>query len=339
MKALRLEEPQRFAAVELNEPGDPAPHEAIVRVHRVGVCGTDLSGYLGKFPFMKYPRILGHELGVEVLVVGAEVDGLSVGERCSVEPYLNDPKSFASRRGATNCCDQLQVLGVMTDGGMRERFCIRADKLHSGGDLSFDDLALVETLGIGCHAIKRAAVAADEAVLIVGAGPIGLATLTFAQLAGARCVVADLNDARLAFCRERMGGPLTLQGKQLSVESVRNAFDGDLPTAIFDCTGVKASVEHAFTLLAPTGRLVLVGITTGEISFSHPEMHRGERCIMSSRNSLPEDFREIIGLLQAGKIDTSPWVTRRAPLLEAPQLFADAVQPDSNIVKAVIDVS
>src|SRR5438128_6989258 len=155
MKAIQLEKPQHFRRIEIAEPNPPGPGEALVQVHRVGICGTDYSGYLGKMPFVTYPRILGHELGVEVVAVGDGVTNVKPGDRCSVEPYINDPTSYASRRGRPNCCERLQVLGVHTDGGMRPQFLVPARKLHVSAKLSFEQLALVETLAIGCHAVSR----------------------------------------------------------------------------------------------------------------------------------------------------------------------------------------
>src|SRR5437764_14821831 len=172
MQALLLERPGQFAAITLDEPPAPGPGEALVRVHRVGVCGTDISGYLGKMPFFSYPRIPGHELGVEVLAVGPDVTKVKPGDRCSVEPYINDPNSYASRRGRPNCCEKLEALGVHRDGGLRPYFHVPARKLHVAKKLGFDQLALVETLAIGCHATQRAAPQPDETTLIIGAGPI-----------------------------------------------------------------------------------------------------------------------------------------------------------------------
>src|SRR5438046_4320381 len=149
MKALSLDAPRQWQRVEIAAPENPGPGEALVRVHTVGICGTDISGYLGKMPFFSYPRIPGHELGVEVLAVGAGVTGVKPGDRCAVEPYMNCGDCHACRKGASNCCARLKVLGVMTDGGLRDRFVLRADKLHPSRTLTFDQLALVETLGIG----------------------------------------------------------------------------------------------------------------------------------------------------------------------------------------------
>src|SRR6188472_2658482 len=122
MQAIQFEKPHLCKIVDVAEPAPPREGEVLVRVHNVGVCGTDYSGYLGKMPFFSYPRIPGHELGVEVLAVGDDVTSVRPGDRCAVEPYINCQTCFACQRGNSNCCEQLAVLGVMTDGGMRERF-------------------------------------------------------------------------------------------------------------------------------------------------------------------------------------------------------------------------
>src|SRR5438477_827653 len=211
MKAIQLEKPQQFRSIELPPPRRPGPGEALVRVHRIGICGTDISGYLGKMPFFSYPRIPGHELGVEVLEVGPDVVDIRPGDRCSVEPYINDPNSYASRRGRPNCCEKLEVLGVHRDGGLRPYFHVPARKLHVAKKLGFDQLALVETLAIACHATQRADPHPDETTLIIGAGPIGLATLEFVKLTRTKIVMLDVNEKRLQFCRDVMGVRHTIQ--------------------------------------------------------------------------------------------------------------------------------
>src|SRR6266513_2751155 len=156
MKAIQLEKPQSFRRIEIPEPPEPGPGEALVRIHRIGICGTDFGGYLGKMPFFSYPRIPGHDLGVEVLAVGEGVTNVKPGDRCAVEPYLNCQKCYSCHRGHTNCCENHKTLGVMCDGGMCERMILPARKLHVSRELTFEQLALVETLAIGCHAINRA---------------------------------------------------------------------------------------------------------------------------------------------------------------------------------------
>ena len=338
MRALLLEAPKRFTFIDQDEPGPPGPGEALVRVHRVGICGTDLGGYLGKMPFFSYPRIPGHELGVEVVAVGAGVVNVKPCDRCSVEPYINDPASYASRRGHPNCCEKLEVLGVHRDGGMRPRFLLPARKLHPSASLAFDQLALVETLAIGCHAVDRAAPTTEESVLVIGAGPIGLATIVFAQLTGAKVIVMDMNEERLRFCRDVMGVKHTLQPTDRVDADLRDLTDGHLPDAVIDATGSAASMSSAFGLVAPAGRLVYVGITTGEVTFRHPTFHRPEGTLLCSRNALPGDFTRIIGLIESGRIDTKPWITHRVGLGDLPEVFPSYTRPETGVIKAVVEV-
>ncbi len=176
MLQIVLEQPGRFISVQADPPARPAA-EALVRVHRVGVCGTDLHAFAGRQPFFSYPRILGHELGVEVIEVPPNDRGIKPGDHCAVEPYLSCGHCHACRIGKPNCCEHLQVLGVHTDGGMRAFLAVPVDRLYKSERLSLDQLALVETLGIGAHAVARSGLQAGEEVLVVGAGPIGLAVV------------------------------------------------------------------------------------------------------------------------------------------------------------------
>jgi 2-desacetyl-2-hydroxyethyl bacteriochlorophyllide A dehydrogenase len=338
MHALRLESPKTFKLIETPEPTAPGPGEALVRVHCVGICGTDISAYLGKMPFVTYPRILGHELGVEVLAVGDGVTNVKPGDRCSVEPYINDPNSYASRRGRPNCCEKLQVLGVHTDGGMRPQLLVPARKLHVGNQLSFEQLALVETLAIGCHAVSRSGLVEGEICLIIGAGPIGLATLEFVRLTGTKTIVVDLSQRRLQFCRRQMHAPHTLQPSDQLETQLREIAGGNLPDVVIDATGNPQSMSAAFGLIAHGGRLVFVGLTGEEIRFRHSAFHRPEGTLLCSRNALPADFTRIIGLIESGRIDTRPWITHRCQLPELADQMPTYLQPESGVVKAVVTV-
>lgn len=338
MKALCLESPKHFQQIDIPQPEEPGPGEAIVRVHRIGICGTDISGYLGKMPFFSYPRIPGHELGVEVVAVAADVTNVKPGDRCSVEPYINDPNSYASKLGKPNCCEKLQVLGVHRDGGMRPFFALPARKLHVSTKLAFDQLALVETLAIGCHAVARSGLESHESCLIIGAGPIGLATLEFAKLRQANTIMLDLNDQRLAFCRETMGVKHTVKPSDKLEQELRDLTDGHLPEVVIDATGSHLSMSNAFGLIAPGGRLVYVGITTEEVKFRHPIFHRPEGTLLCSRNALPQDFDDIIGHIEAGRINTTPWITHRANLDGLPEIFPSYTRPETGVIKAIVEV-
>jgi len=341
MKAIQLQEPKRFEHVDIAEPGKPGPGLALVRTHRMGICGTDYSGYLGKMPFFSYPRIPGHELGVEVLEVGDGVSNVKAGDRCSVEPYMNCGTCYACRKGSPNCCDSLEVIGVMIDGGLCEQFLIRADKLHRSEKLSFEQLALVETLGIGCHACDRGAPQEGDHVLIIGAGPIGLATLEFTRLTGATITVMDMVESRLDFCRETYGVPHTIQfrGDGSELDQMREITGGDQYAIVTDATGHVGSMSAALQYVAQTGSLVYVGITTAEISFPHPALHKPEMTIKGSRNAVPGDFTRIISLIEDGTIDTNPWITHRTSFEDVIGEFETFTRPESGVIKAVIEVT
>ena len=341
MKAIQLQEPKRFEYIDIAEPAQPGPGEALVRTHRMGICGTDISGYLGKMPFFSYPRIPGHELGVEVVAVGDAVDNVKVGDRCSVEPYMNCGKCYPCRKGSQNCCEKLNVIGVMVDGGLCERFLIRADKLHPSSKLSMEQLALVETLAIGCHANDRGNPGEGDHALIIGAGPIGLATLEFTRLTGAAVTVMDMNPDRLEFCRKNYGIENTIQfkGDGSELEQANQITGGDRYTVVTDATGSNKSMSTAFAYVANTGSLVYVGITTQDVTFLHPTLHKPEITLKASRNALPADFIRIIGLIEDGTINTDPWVTHRTNFDTVVEDFEKLTLPETGVIKAVIEVA
>lgn len=340
MRAVQLEKPQHFRMIDIPEPAAPAEGQAVVRVHRVGICGTDLSGYLGKMPFYSYPRIPGHELGVEVVAIGAGVTNVQPGDRCSVEPYINNPESFASRRGRPNCCEDLQVLGVHTDGGLRPLFTVPARKLHQAEGLAFEQAALVETLAIGCHAVYRGDPQVGEDVLVIGAGPIGLSVIEFVKLSGANLIVMDVNEQRLEFCRSTMGVQHTVRfaGDGSEEKLLRELTGGNLPTVVIDATGSARSMSHALNYVGHTGKLVYVGITTDTVSFPHPLMHRREITLLASRNALPGDFDRIIDLIRTGKIDTRPWITHHCGFEDLIGRFESFTKPETGVIKAIVEV-
>jgi alcohol dehydrogenase len=340
MKAILLEKPQHFTVTEVPAPNAPETGQALVRVHRVGICGTDYSGFLGKMPFYSYPRIPGHELGVEVLAVGAGVQNVKPGDRCSVEPYINCQQCPPCRRGHTNCCENLQVLGVHTDGGLRPEFLVPARKLHPSTRLTLEQLALVETLAIGCHAVNRGQPEAGDPVLVIGAGPIGLSTMEFIRVAGARTIVLDMNEQRLEFCRKvmRVDHTILAKGDGSELEALRQVTQGALCPVVIDATGSNRSMSNALNYVGFAGRLVYVGITTSEVSFGHPLMHRREMTLLASRNALPPDFTRIISLIEEGRIDTRPWITHHASFEEMIPRFPDWLKPESGVLKAMVHV-
>ncbi len=304
MKTLTLTTPGEFKLSDTPAPRECLAGHAIVRVHRVGICGTDLHAFRGKQPFFSYPRVLGHELGVEVVEVGANDKGIRVGDRCSVEPYMNCGDCGPCRRNKPNCCINLRVLGVHIDGGMRELITVPIRKLHKSATLSLDQLALVETLGIGAHAVQRGMIEKGEDVLVLGSGPIGLATTQFAQVAGARVTVADTNPARLAFCKSQLKVDRTVLFGPEVAENVSAL--GELPTAVFDATGNPQSMMNAFHYIANGGKLIFVGLFVGNVTFDDPNFHKRETTLLASRNSTPDNFTQIIRLMEEGRMTPPP---------------------------------
>jgi 2-desacetyl-2-hydroxyethyl bacteriochlorophyllide A dehydrogenase len=337
MKTVTLNEPFHFSLGDTQMPGKLENGEALVRVHRVGICGTDIHAFRGRQPFFSYPRIIGHELGVQVVEVEPNDRGLNAGDNCSVEPYLNCGHCIACRHGKSNCCTSLQVLGVHTDGGMREFIKVPTQKLHKSEKLTLDQLALVETLGIGSHAVDRAMLGIDEFALVIGAGPIGLSVIQFAKLAEVKLIVMDVIEERLGFVQKQFGVDFVINAKDSPLEAIQQITNGDLPTVVFDATGNAESMMSAFQYVAHGGRLVFVGLMQGDITFSDPFFHRREITLFASRNSLPSNFTRIISLMEAGQVNTTPWITHRASYADVSELFPLWLKPEAGLIKGVVE--
>ncbi|QIF04878.1 zinc-binding alcohol dehydrogenase family protein [Roseimicrobium sp. ORNL1] len=338
MLALSLTAARQFAFIEQEEPASPSENEALIRVHAIGVCGTDVSGYLGKMPFIQFPRILGHELGIEVISVGEGVANVQPGDRCSVEPYLNCGSCPPCLAGRTNCCETLQVLGVHCDGGLRRFIKVPAHKLHPANDLAYDQLALVETLAIGCHAVNRGAPQAQETVLVLGAGPIGLSVIEFVLLTGAKLHVIEPNPARRTFLQKNYGIESTHAHTLIEPDAFFAANGGRGADVIFDATGHPGSMSRCFEYAAFGARLVYVGITSEAVTLPDPLFHRRELTLMATRNAVPTDFTRILGLIREGHIKTTPWITHRTSFSAVPDQFDGWLRPDSGVVKAMIEM-
>lgn len=322
MKEIVLNKPGEFGVREVVSPV-ASETSAVVAIRSIGVCGTDLHAFAGRQPFFTYPRVLGHELGVEVVEAPSNSKGIKAGDRCAIEPYMSCGACRACDLNRPNCCANLKVIGVHVDGGMRPLLSVPVELLHRSEKLPLDQLALVETLGIGAHAVARSQVKETETVLIVGAGPIGLGVIQFAQLAGPELRVLELNESHRDFVRN------------LGVDAIAE-YDGQPADVVFDVTGNPKAMEAAFDYVAPGGRLVFVGLVQGRISFDDPQLHRKEVTVLASRNSCHE-FPRIIGLIENGQINTTPWVTHRLGLDEVPTEFQS--RPGRpGLVKAIIDV-
>ncbi len=338
MKVIRLIKPGYWESFTADEPNSRLQAgEALIKIHKMGVCGTDLHAFKGSQPFFSYPRILGHELAVEVLAVGEGVDHIQIGDKCAVEPYYNEQIGQAVKRGKTNCGEHLRVLGVHVDGGMQELLKIDSQLLHPANNLTDDQLALVEPLAIGCHAVDRAQIDHNDIVLVVGAGPIGLATVQFAQLSGARVMVMDIEEDKLALTQKITTVSDTFLATDTIEATLKEQLNGDLPTVILDATGNPKSMHNTFNYVAAGGTIVFIGLFQGDIVFNDPNFHRKELTLKASRAALHTDFQRVISLIESGKIHPESYITHRMRFDEVPERFEKLYEEKNKLVKAIID--
>lgn len=335
MRGLVCVKPREFAYRDVALEPLKNDH-VLLKIQRIGICGTDLHAFEGTQPFFSYPRILGHELAGDV----CDWNGVTPrdGARATLTPYFNCGICIACRNGRPNCCATLNVCGVHSDGGMVEYLQVPADKLITS-DLSYDELALVEPLAIGAHGIRRAQVQPGEFVLVVGAGPIGLGIMEFARIAGGQVIAMDINEDRLEFCRSRLQVPYTVNASSPdSVNNIRDITSGDMPTVVIDATGHLGAIERGFEFIAHGGRYVLVGLQRGRIGVLHPEFHKREATLMSSRNATQEDFIQVLSAMREGQVRPTTYITHRIGFDELAGQFASLLDPNARVVKAMVSM-
>ena len=336
-KYIVLKEPEKFQCKETDLDLKLSEGEALVKIKKIGVCGTDYHAYRGNQPFFTYPRVLGHELSAEVVQLQSKSKDIKNGDRVAVEPYLNCGTCQPCRNGKSNCCEQLKVLGVHIDGGMSSYLKVPIKKLHRSSLLSYDQLATVEFLGIGAHAVERSKIKNGDTILVIGAGPIGLSVIQFAKLKGISVLVMDFNKNRLNFAKARLkADEIIYPENDFSLDNIREVMNGDLPDAIFDATGNKASMENSFNFLSSGGKLIFVGLFIGEIQFYDPIFHKKEITLLATRNSLPKEFKRIIQLIEQGKIDINQWITHVCNFDEFPNIIENWIDPNQMVIKGMI---
>jgi 2-desacetyl-2-hydroxyethyl bacteriochlorophyllide A dehydrogenase len=312
--------------------------KAIIQIKRIGICGTDLHAFEGTQPYFNYPRILGHELS-GTLVESNDVQGFMYGESVTFIPYFHCGTCVACRMGKPNCCAHLQVCGVHVDGGMVEYLAVPSTSLVHGEGLSFDELALVEPLAIGAHGVQKAGIIEGEFVLVIGAGPIGLGTMEFARIAGGNIIALDVNEKRLQFCKEKLNIHHVINALHNNVvEQLMDITNGDMPTVVIDATGNLKAINNAFQYMAHGGRYVLIGLQKGDISFSHPEFHKREGTLMSSRNATRQNFEHVINCLKSKKVKPTTYITHRVQFDEVKNEFESWLNPANGVIKAMVEM-
>ncbi|KQZ28242.1 zinc-binding alcohol dehydrogenase family protein [Duganella sp. Root1480D1] len=336
MKTVICQAPGELRLGDLPVP-QPAAGEALVRVRRIGLCGTDMHIFRGTQPFLQYPRVMGHELSGEI-VSAPEGSGLAAGDQVYVMPYLSCGKCVACRQGKTNCCTNIQVLGVHRDGGMAEYLALPAQFVFKTDGISLDEAAMLEFLAIGAHAVRRGAVKEGQRVLVVGAGPIGLAVTLFARLNGAQVTVLDTREDRLAFSRDVLEAPYTVLAGEGDKQVMAALTDGEFYDAVFDATGNVKAMERGLEFVAHGGTYVLVSIVLDRISFADPEFHKRETTLLGSRNATADDFRTVLAAMKAGQVPTGLMNTHRTTLDGFIDVLPQWMDPASGVIKAIVEV-
>jgi 2-desacetyl-2-hydroxyethyl bacteriochlorophyllide A dehydrogenase len=338
MRSLVCITPGQLEYCAADEPVLKKDH-SILAIKNVGICGTDIHAFEGTQPYFDYPRILGHELAA--IIHETEKDsGFIKGEAVTIIPYFHCGYCIACINGKTNCCVNMQVCGVHTDGAMRDYLSVPNYSLVKSEGLSFEELALTEPLAIGAHSIGRAGIKKDEFVLVIGAGPIGLAAMEFAGIAGAEVIAADINPLRLLFCNEKLQVPHTINSLTENItRRLQEITNGHMPTVVIDATGNLQAINSSFQYMAHGGRYVLVGLQKENISFSHPEFHKREATLMSSRNATRSDFEFVIRCIKNGLVNPSAYITHKFSFDKVKENFPLLADPAKGVMKAVIEMN
>ncbi|PGT87136.1 zinc-binding alcohol dehydrogenase family protein [Bacillus sp. AFS040349] len=337
MKGIVCEKPNRLKMITLDKP-EFKEGEALVKIRRIGICGTDLHAYKGNQPYFTYPRVLGHELSGIIDEIGVNQEGLVKGDQVTVIPYLECGNCVACKNSKTNCCTNMKVFGVHIDGGMCESVSIPTDHLVKVNDISLDLAALIEPLSIGAHAVNRSSIVKGENALVIGAGPIGLGVMKFAKQKGANVIAMDINEERLEFCKRWAKVDHTVYGLDNPLERLYEITDGEYPTVVYDATGNLYSMTKSFNYVAHGGRLVYVGLVKGEITFSDPDFHKKELTLMGSRNATREDFEYVLDVLKSGEINADEFISHRCTFDKMVDLFESWLLPESRVIKALVEL-
>ncbi len=338
MKQLVCNEPGQFEMKQVSQP-ERKEGNALLKIKRIGICGTDLHAFEGTQPFFSYPRVLGHELSGEIVELDSAEGNFKVGEQVTFIPYYPCKECIACRNGKPNCCTNIQGAGVHIDGGMVDYLNVPQYALIHGQGMSYDELAMVEPMAIGAHAVRITEVKKDEFVLVTGAGPIGLGVMAFAKIAGAKVIAMDVQDNRLEFAKEQFGVDYVVNALNNPIETIKEITGGEMVTAIIDATGNKRAIEASLDYLAHGGRITMVGLQLEPFSFAHPEFHKRETTLRSSRNATRDDFDHVVDCMKSGKVNVNSLISHRAKFENMIEDFKTWLDPKTGVVKAIVSIN
>jgi len=336
MKAVHIQKPGQVSLVELNKAA-PAAGDLLLRLRYVGFCGSDLSTYLGKNPLVAYPRVPGHEISARIEAVGKKVpDGFVPGEAVTVVPYTSCGACPSCRRGRSNACEHNQTLGVQRDGAMQEYLSVPWQKGLKAPGLGEKELAMVEPLTVGFHAIERGRVSASDIVMVLGCGMIGAGAIISAVQKGKFVVAVDVDDYKLELAAE-LGAQYTINSRILDLHAeVQNLTDGRGPDVVVEAAGNPLTYQTAVREVAFTGRVVCIGYAGNEVPLATKLFVQKELDILGSRNAAPEDFSRVIEYLEKETFPTDRMLSRVVPAASAGQALADWAGDPGKVMKILV---
>ena len=337
MKAIEITAPGKIRIIEKAMP-QPQDGEALLQVLFGGICGADVASYTGNQPFTTYPRIPGHELSARIVSIPENDRGLKAGDVVTCNPYFNCGACYACRRGLVNACHDNQTMGVQRDGGFQEYITMPVERIIDGKGLSAKALALIEPFSISCHALSRAAVKAGDNLLIMGAGPIGLLALLRAKALGARVLIADMLESRLALA-EDFGADETVNVKDRDLHAACAAFTGDCGFDVcVEACGAPETFLSCISEAAHGANVILIGNGKRETTFVHSVLLKKELNVFGSRNAFTRDFETLIDLVKAGKADVLKMVSGVYPMADAAAAFEALAHNDGSLCKLLIGI-
>lgn len=327
--------------IELEDRPDPrvAADEVVVEVDRVGICGSDFHLFKGDSPYARFPLVQGHEFAGVVVELGHSVStGFAVGDRVAVEPLLPciGAKCYPCRHGRRNCCTELAVMGAHVPGGLAERIAVPATAAYQIGSMDFELGALVEPISIGLQGVTRAAIEAEDNVLVLGGGPIGQAVVLAAIDRGARVAVSDLYPGRRSLALE-LGADCVFDGGDANInELVADWTNGDGPGVVIEATGNPQVIRQAVDLAAHSGRVCVLGVSTREVSLPVVEFTRKELTIVGSRNNA-NLFGEAVDLVARRHETVRRLVTHRFAFTDTAAAFEFAINNPTTAEKVHVE--
>lgn len=337
MKAVRIaaEGQCEFADVDQRAPG---PGEVVLAVRHVGLCGSDLNTFKGLNPLVQLPRIPGHEIGGEVVAVGAGVDAGLIGQRAIVVPYTNCGACSSCRKGRLNACRHNKTLGVQQDGGLAEFLVLPAEKIILNSTLAPAHLALVEPLSVGFHAVARGSVAASDTVVVLGCGMIGMGAIIGAEARGARVIAVDVNAQKAEFARLFGASEIIVAGVEDVARRIEELTGGEGADVVIEAVGLPLTFTQAVDFAGFAGRVVYVGYSKAPVSYETRFFNLKELDILGSRNATRTDFEAVVAYLETLGPKADALISKRFAFADADQALPFwAANPDA--LKVVIEVA